>query len=91
MADGSDYTDVMRFMMSKEGKAHLDTIRRSILGKKVSSIRFENNTGNIKTILQFDNGSRFYCVQPCHDVNVLRELYENVIEREAAGTGGRSR
>jgi hypothetical protein len=82
MGDGSDYTDIMRFMMSKEGKGHLDTIRRSIQGRTVSTVRFENNTSNIKTILQFENGSHFYCIQPCHDIAVLRELYDEVIERE---------
>ena len=91
MGDGSDYTDIMRFMMSKEGKAHLDTIRKSVIGKKVSTARFENSTNCIKTILTFDDGSRFYCVQPCHDINVLRELYESVIERESVGAGGRGR
>ena len=85
MGDGSDYTDIMRFMMSRAGKEHLDTIRRSILGKKVASVRFENNTSNIKTVVQFEDGSRLYCTQPCHDVNVLRELYEHVIERESVG------
>jgi hypothetical protein len=82
MGDGSDHTDVMRFMMSEEGKEHLDTIRRSIQGKTVTTVRFENNTSSIKTVLQFDDGTRFYSVQPCHDIAVLRELYEEVIERE---------
>ena len=83
MGDGSDYTDIMRFMMSKEGKKHLDSIRCSIQGKTVSSVRFENNTSNIKTVLQFENGSRFYCIQPCHDIAVIRELFDEVIERDA--------
>jgi thioredoxin reductase len=91
MGDGSDYTDIMRFMMSKEGKAHLNTIRKSILGNTVSSVRFENNTSNIKTVLQFDNGMKFLCIQTCHDVTVLRELFEGVIERESVDAGGRGR
>ena len=82
MGDGADYTDIMRFMLSKEGKKHLDTIRRSIQGQTIVSVRFDNNTSNIKTVLQFDNGTRFYCIQPCHDINVIRELYDEVIERE---------
>jgi hypothetical protein len=82
MGDGSDYTDIMRFMMSKEGKKHLDSIRRSIQGQTIASVRFDNNTTNIKTIIQFDDGCKFYCIQPCHDINVLRELYESVIEGE---------
>ena len=91
MGDGSDYTDIMRFMMSKEGKAHLNTIRRNILRKSVASVRFENSTNCIKTILTFDDGTRFYCIQPCHDINVIRELYESVIERESVGAGGKTR
>jgi len=91
MGDGSDYTDIMRFMMSKEGKAHLDTIRRSILGKTVSSVRFENNTSNIKTVLTFEDGRKMYFLQPCHDINVIRELFDEVIERESVGAGAKAR
>jgi len=90
MGDGSDYTDIMRFMMSKEGKAHLETIRRSILGKTVARVLFENNTTSIKTIFTFEDGKKFYAVQPCHDINVIRELYETVIERESVGAGAKN-
>jgi hypothetical protein len=45
-------------------------------------VHFENNTQNVKTLLITDGGSRFYCTQPCHDVNVIRELFGAEIESE---------
>lgn len=75
MGDGSDYNDIDQFLNSHSGKEHLNIIRRSLLGKTISDVHFENNTQNVKTMLTMDNGSRFYAIQPCHDVNVIRELF----------------
>ena len=75
MGDGSDYNDIDRFLNSNSGKEHLNIIRRSLIGKTISDVHFENNTQNVKTLLITDGGSRFYCTQPCHDVNVIRELF----------------
>lgn len=75
MGDGSDYNDIDRFLKSNSGKEHLNIIRRSLLGKTISDVHFENNTQNVKTLLIMDGGSRFYCTQLCHDVNVIRELF----------------
>lgn len=82
MGDTSDYSDLERFLKSQSGKEHLNIIRRTLLGKTISDVRFENNTQNVKTLLVLDNGSRFHCVQTCHDVNVVRELFGEEIERE---------
>jgi hypothetical protein len=82
MGDGSDYNDIDRFLKSNSGKEHLNIIRRSLVGKTISDVHFENNTQNVKTLLITDGGSRFYCTQPCHDVNVIRELFGAEIESE---------
>ena len=82
MVAGSDYTDIERFLKSQSGKEHLSILRRSLIGKTVSEVKFENNTLNVKTILHFENGSRFYCIQPCHSVDTIRELFGCEIERE---------
>ena len=82
MVAGTDYTDIERFLKSQSGKEHLSILRRSLIGKTVSEVKFENNTLNVKTILHFENGSRFYCIQPCHSVDTLRELFGGEIERE---------
>lgn len=75
MGDGSDYNDIDRFLNSMSGKEHLNSIRRSIIGKTIADVRFENNTQNVKTLLTLENGSRFYCVLPAHDIAVIRELF----------------
>jgi len=88
MGDGSDYTEIERFLKSQSGKDHLNIIRRSFVGKTIADMRFENNTQNVKTILIMDNGSRFYCTQQCHEVNIVRELFGEEIEREFTAVAG---
>jgi hypothetical protein len=85
MGDGSDYTDIERFLNSRSGKEHLKNIRRTLVSKTIADVRFENNTQNVKTLLIMDNGSRFFAIQPCHDVNAIRELFGDEIDRERAG------
>lgn len=89
MGDGADYNEIERFLNSKSGKEHLNNIRRSLVGKTIADMRFENNTQNVKTVLISDGGSRFICTQPCHDINVIRELFGDVIERERAPAASR--
>ncbi len=92
MGDGADYNDIDRFLNSNSGKEHLNIIRRSLVGKTISDVHFENNTQNVKTLLITDGGSRFYCTQPCHDVNVIRELFgAEGMGIAARGVDGRSR
>lgn len=86
MGDGADYNDIERFLTSRSGQEHLKNIRRTLVNKKIADVHFENNTQNVKTLLLMDNGSRFYAIQPCHDVNVIRELFGDEIEREKAGS-----
>lgn len=89
MGDGADYNDIERFLKSTSGKVHLDHLRRSLVNRTITSVRLENNTQNIKTIITFENGSRFFSIQPCHDVDVLRELFGDEIELERLKlTGG---
>jgi len=75
MGDGSDYSDLERFLNSHSGKEHLSIIRRSLIGKTIAEVRFENNTQNVKTVLIMDSGSRFSFIAPCHDISVVRELF----------------
>lgn len=83
MADGADYNDIERFLNSPSGRENLNTLLRSVQGKTIADVRFENNTRNVKTLLIMDNGSRFYCVQPCHDVEVIRELFGCGMKQES--------
>lgn len=82
MGDGSDYNDIDRFLKYTSGKEHLEIIRRSLIGKTIADVHFENNTQNVKTLLTMENGSRFYCVQPTHDIDVIRELFGVEMSRE---------
>ena len=82
MGDGSDYNDIDRFLKSKSGKEHLSIIRRSLIGKTIADVHFENNTQNVKTLLIMENGSRFYCIQPAHDIDVIRELFGVEMSRQ---------
>ncbi len=75
MGDGSDYNEIDRFLKSNSGKEHLNIIRRSLIGKTIAEVVFENNTQNIKTLLVMENGSRFSFIAPCHDIDVIRELF----------------
>jgi hypothetical protein len=88
MGAGSDFSDIERFLKSKSGKEHLSILRRSLIGRTVSEVKFENNTQNVKTILQFENGSRFYCIQPCHGVDTIRELFGSEVARELVAVDG---
>ena len=85
MGDGSDYNDIDRFLKSNSGKEQLNIIRRSLVGKTISDVHFENNTQNVKTLLIMDGGSRFYCTKTCHDVNVIRELFGSAEESVLQG------
>ena len=87
MGDGSDYTDILRFMLSQDGKQSLGDMRHRLLGRKITGVRFENAGSTIKTVLQFDDGGFFYCLQPCHDVAVIRELYDHVLQRRKHESG----
>lgn len=77
MGAASDYYCLEKFLKSHSGKEHLNILRRSLIGRTIAEVRFENNTQNIKTLLIMENGSWFYAIQPCHCVEVVRELFDD--------------
>jgi hypothetical protein len=85
MGDGSDYNEIDRFLKSNSGKEHLNIIRRSLIGKTIADVVFENNTQNIKTLIVMENGSRFFCIQPAHDIDVIRELFGDEMSLDLTG------
>lgn len=87
MGDGADYTDILRFMLSQDGKQSLGSMRSRLMGRQITGVRFENAGSTIKTVLQLDDGGAFYCLQPCHDVAVIRELYNHVLHRPSTSYG----
>ena len=43
MGDLSDHNDIARFMRSKEGEAHLASLREMLVGKTIVDVEFSND------------------------------------------------
>ena len=82
MGDICNMNDLERFLRSPEGKEHLEEIRKVLLGRTISQVTFENEVHLISTTLHLDNGETFVVFQPSLEVDVVREQFEGVIERE---------
>lgn len=82
MGDLCDHADVSRFLRSREGKAHLESIRRMLKGKTVVDVTFTNETCCIATTLRLDDDTSFVLFQPSLTVEALREQFPEVLERE---------
>lgn len=82
MGDVCDMADIERFMRSSEGQAHLDEIRKMLLGHTIRNVTFENEVHFITTTLHLDDGGTFVVFQPSLEVGAIRSEYEEIIERE---------
>ena len=82
MGSISDMNDVDRFLRSREGKEHLEGIRRSLKGKAITEVDFSNEVTGVAIVLYLDDGSSFVATQPELDVDVLREDFAEALERE---------
>lgn len=82
MGDLCDANDIDRFMRSEEGRRHLNSIIRMLKGKTIQDVRFTNDTCRIAVALILEDGLQFDVFRTELDVDVLREDFEEVIERE---------
>lgn len=82
MGDASDMADLDRFMRSKAGNAHLESIRGGLKGRMIVDVSFGNEVHCISTTLHLDDGNVFETLQSEHEVDTLRERFHEVIEQE---------
>ena len=82
MGDASDMADVERFMRSLEGKAHLEDVRKMLLGRRIVSVEFSNEINLVGLNLQLDSGDALALLDPSLDLHVLREQFAFVLDRE---------
>lgn len=82
MGDICDMNDLERFSRSPEGQACLAETRRMLEGRTIQKVTFSNEVNYIATTLELDNGDSFFIVQPSLEVDAIREVFEEVLERE---------
>lgn len=82
MGDVCNSNDLERFMRSPEGKAHMESIRQMLVGRTILDVTFSNETYFVATTLHLDDGETFDVFQPSMEVDVLREEFGEVLERE---------
>ena len=82
MGDGSNMADIERLIRSEEGKVYLGNIVASLKRRCIVDVSFKNETDCLSTILHLDDGSVFGAIQRGHEVDGLRERFQEVIERE---------
>jgi len=82
MGDISDMHDLERFMRSPEGKSHLEAIRQTLEDRIIVNVDFTNEVHFIATTITLDNNDTFTATQQDLDIAVLRDTFEDVLERE---------
>lgn len=82
MGDICDMNDLERFSRSPEGQACLAETRLLLEGRRIQKVTFSNEVNYIATTLELDNGEFFFISQPSLEVGVIREEFEEVLERE---------
>jgi len=76
MGDICDMNDVDGFLRSTEGKAHLDSFKNQLVGKRIRHVTFSNEVFGIMTTLHLANGGTFLVLDLSLTVETLRD--ENV-------------
>jgi len=82
MGDIADYNDIVRFMRSKEGEARLSDYVTMLKGHKVLDVTYSNETSGIALTLHLDDGGTFVVYPPSLDLGVLRQEFDDVLQRE---------
>lgn len=82
MGDCRDMHDLDLFARSPEGQATLMETRRQLEGRTIQKVTFSNEVNYIATTLELDNGESFFIAQPSLEVGVIREEFEEVLDRE---------
>jgi hypothetical protein len=74
--------DLERFSRSPEGQACLEETRLMLEGRTIQKVTFSNEVNYIATTLELDNGEYFFISQPGLEVGVIREEFEEALNRE---------
>ena len=82
MGEIADLNDIERIMRSSEGKALLEETRQMLEGRTIREITFKNEVHFIATVLHLDNGAIFLLAQPSLHLDMLRQEFKDVLERE---------
>jgi len=82
MGDISRMNDLARFLRSSEGQTQLEEIRAMLKGRTITGVTFSNEVHSITTTLSLDDDTTFVVFQPSLDVDVIREEFAEVLERE---------
>ena len=82
MGDICDMNDIERFFRSPEGRAHLEGIRRVLVGRTITEVEFINEVHFVNMTLRLDSGETFAMSDPSMEVEAIREKFEDALERE---------
>ena len=82
MGDISNMYDIDRFLRSIEGQKRLEEIRQMLEGRTIVEVSFSNEIHTVATTLRLDNSTTFVVFEPSLELEVLREEFAEVIERE---------
>ncbi len=82
MGDICDMNDIERFFRSTEGRAHLEGIRRVLLGRTITEVEFINEVHFVNVTLRLDSGETFAVSDASMEVEAIRERFEDALERE---------
>lgn len=63
-------------MRSAEGKAHLDSLKNQLVGRRITDVTFSNEVFGIMTTLHLDDGGTFLVLDLSFTIETLRD--ENV-------------
>jgi hypothetical protein len=82
MGDICDMNDIKRFIRSIEGRVHLGKIAAGLKGKKIVDVKFSNEVHAVAIRLHLNDGKTLVVFQPSLKVEVLREGFGEVLQRE---------
>jgi len=82
MGDLVDMHDIERILRSREGKEHLEFIRKRLLTGKITDVTFTNDIFGITMTLHFNDGGTLIVLDLSLQIEVLRDEFPEVLERE---------
>lgn len=82
MGDVCDSADIERFLRSPEGREELAEIWKTLVGQKVTTVHFTNQVHHVGVGIALEDGNVFACTRPELDIEVLRQLFGAVLDRE---------
>jgi hypothetical protein len=82
MGDLSDMNDVDRFMRSKQGKEHLESLKKALIERRITDVVFSNEVFGILITLHLAGGGMFCVLDLSLTVETLRDEFPEAIEEE---------